>query len=236
MAAMDGADRAAWVVAEEFLGTKAQRVTRGDPHRAVVVTFGYDPSLRPPVEQIAGPEQRQKVGDELRVGTCRRVVGQQALDVVHRVVPIDRDVRCQRHILRIDDEQLFDARWTQSPHRGAQTGDRTSRLGVWPQRRADPEAVDGPAFQRKQCDHALAGRRQSDVLIAAVDCESAEQVERDLFRHTSIVGRPDLRSTRSALPVFRVPPTYRPRIAPERIAQSALSYHQRLRACRGCEM
>jgi hypothetical protein len=38
-----------------------------------------------------------------------------------------------------------------------------------------------PALQREECDQTLAGRWQRDVLITAVDRESAKYVDRYLF-------------------------------------------------------
>jgi hypothetical protein len=200
------------VVAYLFLRTKTKGVTRGDPHAAVAVTFLGDPTIGPPFEQFPRPKQRKQVGDELRVGAGGLVLVEQALDEIHCVMPVHRDVRCQRDVLRIDHQQLIHACRAQPPHRGAQTRNCATGLGMWPQHRADPQAMHRPALQREERDKTLAGWWQRDVLITAVYCESAEYVERQLFRHTSIVGRRDLMDTRSALPVFRALPTYMPRM------------------------
>ena len=70
---------------------------------------------------------------------------------------------------------------------------RSACLRMRPQRGAHPEAVHGPAFQCDERNKPLAGRRQVDGLVTAVNSESAKQVQRELS-HVSIVKRPPLRA------------------------------------------
>ena len=64
---------------------------------------------------------------------------------------------------------------TQAPQAERRLAAACRGWGIRPQRRADPRTVHGAALQRRQGDHSLAGRRQGQRMLVAVDTESAQQ-------------------------------------------------------------
>ena len=178
---MNRADNAARVVRYLFVRAASQHFEGGHPHGVVPVAFISEPALGPTVEQIPGAQQRQQVGHQEWIRAGRFVVIEQPLDQIHRIVPVDRDIGCQRDILRIHHHQRVCADGPQAPHRGSKARDGPARRRVRPQHRANPQAVDRPALQRDQRDQPLAGGRHFDRPITAINGEAAQQVQRELF-------------------------------------------------------